>query len=141
MTQENVNIIRGLYESFARGDVPGVLGLFAPDVEWVAAENSPYGAKSPYIGPNAVLENVFMRIGADWEDFSVTVNELINAGEKVVMLGYYNGRYKPTGKQVRAQVAHVWTLEGGKVAKFQQYTDTKQFAEAMKSESGVSPAA
>jgi uncharacterized protein len=29
-------------------------------------------------------------------------------------------------------MAHLWTLKDGKIMKFQQYTDTKQFAEAVK---------
>ncbi len=36
-----------------------------------------------------------------------------------------------TQTRVRAQFAHVWVLKGGSVVKFQQYTDTKQFAEAI----------
>ncbi len=34
------------------------------------------------------------------------------------------------GREVRAQFAHVWGVRGGRVVRFQQYTDTKQFAEA-----------
>jgi uncharacterized protein len=32
---------------------------------------------------------------------------------------------------VRAQFAHVWGVNQGRVVRFQQYTDTKQFAEAV----------
>ena len=34
-----------------------------------------------------------------------------------------------TGKPLDAQVAHVWDLRGGKVTRFQQYTDTWQVAQ------------
>lgn len=30
----NADVVRGLYEAFGRGDVPSVLGLLAPDVDW-----------------------------------------------------------------------------------------------------------
>jgi uncharacterized protein len=134
MSQENVHFINNLYESFAKGDIPTVLGSFDPNIEWVAAENSPYVGSEPYVGPTAVLENVIMRIGNDWDNFSIRVDELIDAGEKVIMLGYYSGTYKSTGKQILAQVAHLWTLAGGKLVKFQQYTDTKQLMEARESQ-------
>jgi uncharacterized protein len=133
MSQENVRFISNLYESFAKGDIPAVLGSFDPNIEWIAAENSPYAGSEPYIGPTAVLENVIMGIGADWDDFSIRVDELIDAGEKVIMLGYYSGVHKSTGKQILAQVAHLWTLAGGKLVKFQQYTDTKQRMEVRES--------
>jgi uncharacterized protein len=56
----------------------------------------------------------------------------MDAGDHVVALGVYTCTYKSTGKQVRAQFAHIWTLARGKVRKLLQYTDTKQFAEAVK---------
>jgi hypothetical protein len=34
-----------------------------------------------------VLEKLFMRIGAEWEGFTVTVHTLHDAGEHVVMEG------------------------------------------------------
>ncbi len=133
MSQENVRVVRNLYESFAKGDIPAVLSSFDPNIEWIAAENSPYAGSEPYVGPTAVLENVIMRIGTDWDNFSIRVDELIDAGEKVIMLGYYSGAHKSTGKQMLTQVAHIWTLAGSKLVKFQQYTDTKQLMEATES--------
>ena len=46
------------------------------------------------------------------------------------MAGRYKGIVQATGKAVDAQVIHVWDIADGKIAKFQQYTDTWQFAEA-----------
>jgi uncharacterized protein len=49
-----------------------------------------------------------------------------DAGETVIVTGRYSGAYKATGKKIDAQFAHFWTLADGKVARFQQYTDTLQ---------------
>lgn len=43
--------------------------------------------------------------------------------------GTVRGVYRATGKEVDAGVAHVWTVEDGKLARFDQFTDTLQFAE------------
>ncbi len=129
MSQKSVDTIHRLYELFAKGDIPAVLDMLDPNVEWVAADNSLYADGSPYKGPQAILDNVFMRIGADWDDFSIKVNEILDAGNKVIMLGTYSGTYKSTGKPLLAQVVHVWTLANERATKFQQYTDTKQFAD------------
>ncbi len=51
--------------------------------------------------------------------------------KRVVVLGTYTGRRKETGREVRAQFAHVWGVRDGRVVRFQQYTDTKQFAEVV----------
>lgn len=131
MSQENVKIVQSMYEAFARGDVPFVLGSLDANIEWREADNFIYADRNPYIGPNAVLEGVFMRLGAEWDGFSVAPEEFLDAGETVVVCGHHSGTYKKTGKQVHAQFAHVWTLRNGKAVKFQEYTDTAQFAMAV----------
>ena len=131
MSQNNVDVIRAMYAAFGRGDVPSVLAVLDPQIEWLEAENFIYADRNPYIGPNAVLEGVFMRLATEWDGFTVSPEEILDAGEIVVARGYYSGTYKKTGKQVRAQLAHFLTLRDGKVIKFQQYTDTAQFERAV----------
>lgn len=128
MSQKNMDIIQELYDAFARGDIPAVLGGLAEDVEWREAENFLYADQNPYIGPGAVLAGVFVRLGGEWEGFQAKPDSLLDAGDTVIAQGHYSGVYNATGRSVRAQFAHVWTLRGGKVARFQQYTDTKQFS-------------
>lgn len=131
MSQENVNVIRNLYELFANGDVPTVLAGFHPEIEWNEAENFPYADGNPYIGPDAVLEGVFMRLGSEWDYWNLEIGEILGAGEAVVALGRYLAKNKATGKEVNAQFAHVWRVREGKAVRFQQYADTHQVAGAV----------
>lgn len=131
MSLDNVNIVRGVYDAFGTGDVPSVIAALDPQIEWLEAENFIYADHNPYIGPAAVLEGVFMRLATEWEGFGVSPKEILDAGETVIGRGYYSGTYKKTGKQVRAQFAHVFTIRNGKVTKFEQYTDTAQFLQAV----------
>jgi ketosteroid isomerase-like protein len=100
-------------------------------IEWREAENFIYADRNPYRGPEAVLEGVFMRLASEWADFKVTPEEWLDAGNHIVVLGTYSGRHKESGREVRAQFAHIWGVTHGRVARFQQYTDTKQFADAI----------
>jgi ketosteroid isomerase-like protein len=131
MSQENVQLIRGLYEAFGTGDIAAVLGQMDQTIEWREAENFIYADRSPYVGPQAILEGVFMRLGSEWTSFTVTPEEWLDAGHQVVVLGTYSGTNKATGSSVRAQFAHIWAVRGQRVVRFQQYTDTKQFADAV----------
>lgn len=126
MSQQNVDVIRKLYDAFARGDVPSVLAGMDPGIVWNEAENFPYADRNPYTGPQAVLEGVFMRIGADWETFQVANEVLLDAGDTVVALGRYLAKHRASGKELNAQHAHIWWLKDGKVTRFQQYADTAQ---------------
>ncbi|HCK85093.1 MAG TPA: DUF4440 domain-containing protein [Hyphomonadaceae bacterium] len=127
----NGELIKGLYAAFARGDVPSVLAAMAPDIVWNEAENFPYADGNPYVGPEAVLNGVFARLGEEWDGFSAVPDEIIDAGDTIVSLGRYGGAPKATGKKISAQFAHVWRLKSGKVTSFQQYTDTLQAVRVM----------
>lgn len=124
----NLDLIRGLYEAFAAGDVPGVLARMAPDIVWNEAENFPYADGNPYRGPEAILTGVFARLGGEWDGFAAVPAEFLDAGDTIVVLGRYRGTYKATGRAFDADMAHVWRVRDGKAAEFRQYTDTLQAA-------------
>jgi ketosteroid isomerase-like protein len=132
MSQENINVINRVYEAFGRRDFDAVLEDFDPTIVWIAAVNSPLADRSPYRGLDEVRGVVLARIAAGFERLTVRVDEIFDAGEKVVVLGFYDGVYKPNGKRFQAQVAHIWTLANGKAVKFQQYVDTYQLAESFR---------
>ncbi len=132
MSQENITVINRIYEAFGSRDFDAVLEHFGPKIEWVAAVNSPLADRSPYRGLQEVREGVFMRIAEGFERLTVKIDELFEAGDRVVALGFYDGVYRANGKQFQAQVAHIWTLANGKAVKFQQYVDTFQLAESFK---------
>jgi uncharacterized protein len=126
----NTALVQSLYAAFAAGDVAGVLALFAPEVVWNEAENFPYADGNPYVGGQAIVEGVFARLGGEWDGFAVQPEQFLDAGGTVVMLGRYRGTFKGTGKAVDAQCVHVWRIVDGRIAHFQQYADTLQFARA-----------
>jgi ketosteroid isomerase-like protein len=131
--ESNVEIIQNLYVEFAKGDVPAVLQRFDPKIVWNEAENFPYADGNPYTGPQAVLEGVFARIGAEWEYWNLTDQTYyeVNSGE-IIVTGRYKAKNKMTSKEIDVQFVHMWTLNEGLVTKFQQYADTYQTVEAMK---------
>lgn len=124
MSHENVTLIKNLYDAFAAGDVPGVLGAMSPEIIWNEANNFPYADGNPYVGPDAILSGVFARIMNEWNDFAVEVDEFLDAGDSVIALGRYTGTFKGTGKSQNTQTAHVWRISHGKIVRFQQYADT-----------------
>ena len=130
MPEDNAARVRSMYDAFSRGDVPFVIGLFDPQIEWREADNFIYPS-GPYVGPQAVLEGVFQRLAVDWEGFAAVPDEILPSGDTVISLGHYHGTYKATGKRANAQFVHVFQLRNGKVFRFQQYTDTAQFRDVV----------
>jgi len=124
---DSTGVVEGIYAAFATGDGAALAAAFAPDLVWVEAENGPYADRNPYVGPGAVFEGVFGRIGQEWTNFAATPQTLLPSGSRVVALGRYTGVNKATGEALDAQFVHVWTVADGKVVAFQQYTDTAQW--------------
>ncbi len=119
----NGEIISGIYDAFAKGDVPTVLGAMDANIEWNEAEGFMYGGT--YNGPNAILENVFMKLATEWEGFTVAPDKIVDGGDgNVVSLGTYSGKYLKTGKSMSVPFAHAWEFRDGKIVKFRQYLDT-----------------
>jgi uncharacterized protein len=128
----NVQTVQDLYAAFGRGDVPTVLGAMEPDVQWREAEGNPYQMNGePWVGPDAILQNLFMKLGTEWDGFTVHPKEFHDAGDTVIVEGRYTGTYKGTGKAADAQYCHVFKIRDGKLASFQQFVDTAQMQSVM----------
>ncbi len=127
-----VELLRGLYDAFGQGNVPGVLGSMDPSIQWHLAEGNPYmPSGEPWVGPDAVLNNLFVKLVEEWDGFTVHPQTFHDAGKIVVVEARYTGTHKATGKDIDAQVCHVWTVENGKVSKFQQYVNTAHLQDVM----------
>ena len=129
MGEQSVDVVRGVYQAFGRGDVAAVLGAMADDIEWHEAEGMPYGGV--YHGGEAVAQNVFGPITQDVVDFAVTAEEFIASGDAVAAVVRYTGTGKATGKQLSLPVVHVWDVRNGKIAQFRQFIDTAKFLEVV----------
>src|SRR3984957_5547255 len=113
--------------SFATGDVPAALGAMADDIQWTEADGFPLAGT--YVGPQAVLEGVFMRLGEIGDDFAVVPEQFVADGETVVALGSYGWKHTSSGEPAVVKMVHVWTMNDGKAVAFQQHVDTLKVRE------------
>ena len=126
----NKEIIQDLYQSFAVGDIEAVTAAFADDIEWTEADGFPLGGV--YVGPQSVVQNVFMRLGEFSDNWGVRVDRYIADGDTVVADGKYTWNHKETGEACEVRMAHVWTLADGKATKFLQHVDSARVRELIK---------
>lgn len=123
----NKEIIQGAYASFARGDIPAALGAMAEDIHWTEADGFPLAGT--YVGPQAVLEGVFMRLGEIGDEFAVMPEHFVADGDTVIALGTYGWKHKTSGDPAVVKMVHVWTMSDGKAIAFQQHVDTLRVRE------------
>src|SRR5262245_25926097 len=97
MSQENVEIVWRALEAWGRGDRQAVVDLLDPEVEWSMPANIPDAGI--YRGRDEVVQRLEEFLDA-WEDLAVTVEELVDAGDRVVAFVRYSGRGRESGIEI-----------------------------------------
>jgi uncharacterized protein len=127
--RNNLDIVRDHYAASARGDIQAMMADVSPEVRWT--EMAGFPCAGTWVGPQAVIDNVFAVLGAQWDGYRFELERLVDGGDNVVGIGTYHGTFRATGKAMQARVAHIWRLEGAKVVAFEQFTDTLLVRQAM----------
>ncbi len=127
---DNLSIIKSTYEGKdSEENGKALQSHVADDIVWIEAQGFPYAGT--YIGFEAVVQNVFARLGSEWTDYRFTPEHYVADGDTVVAYGHYSGTYKQTQRAFTARVAHIWQLKDGKIVRFEQIVDSQPVVEAM----------
>ena len=129
LLMSNLEVIRELYRTFREKDYEAFAALCTPELEWIQNEGFPRGAS--YRGAQAVVDGVFKAFGDEWASWSFEIEQSLDAGDTIIVIGDYTGVHRSSGKSLRSPAAHVYDLVEGKVARFRQFTDTKLIRDAM----------
>jgi ketosteroid isomerase-like protein len=125
----NIDIVRAHYTASAAGDTDAMMAAASPQMRWT--EMAGFPCAGTWIGPQAVVDNVFAVLGRDWIGYRFELERLIDAGDQVIGVGTYHGTHRATMKAMQARVAHVWQLQDAKIVAFEQFTDTLLVHRAM----------
>jgi ketosteroid isomerase-like protein len=115
MSQENVEIVRRVYEAAARRDPATVLALYDPEVELDPSRLQAVGLFDRVYRGHDGLRSFFREWHEAWEGIEYDYDELIDAGERVISVVTRHGRGRTSGAEVDWPLALVWTIRKGKV--------------------------
>jgi uncharacterized protein len=121
--QQNVDIVKGSYEAFGRGDLDGLIAALADDIQWTSPGPSDLPTAGLRVGHDQVRQ-FFGTIMELYEFLGFEPQRFIAQGDTVVVTGVDRIRVKATGNVVEETWAHVFTIANGKIATFQEYIDT-----------------
>ena len=125
MSQENVEIVRDLWDAYSRGDIDRVIALSDPYVVLVTLE------EGPLYGPDAVRANYARWMEAWRTQPETTVEEVIDSGDHVIVIACFQGRGRGSGIRVAQRLYEVYTLRNGKVLRVDEFSDRDQAVEAV----------
>jgi ketosteroid isomerase-like protein len=113
MSQESVELARR-----ASGDLQSLLDLLSDDVVW---DNLQYGAEAPL--DHATIARGKARVSrmlrswvGTWEDFRFEAEEIIDAGDNVVVVVYETGRGRTSGAPMEHRYCQVWSFRDGRIS-------------------------
>ena len=107
MSQENVEAARAASRPTCAATTRRRCEYLAPDVVWEV------GQELPARGPDEVRE-VWRRWDADWEELETVADEIIDAGDRLVVAVRYRGRGRVSGVEVNDLIFEVHTLRDGR---------------------------
>jgi len=126
MSQENVEVVRRMWEAFLRRDFEEAVAAFDPDVEWDGT-NLPDGRVSR--GHEAIRDHT-ARWASTWDRWTVELGEFIGAGDEVVLFIREKGLSK-NGIEMDERHAEVYTVKDGKIVRRRGFSDGKEALEAV----------
>ena len=130
MSQENVELVRRAYEAWNAGNFDAASELLSPEMEWQMPPNLP---ESDTWRSKAEVQRGLEDFMESWKELRAEVQELIDAGDRVVALVRFRGRSAVTELELQGVSvdAAVWTVRDGKLAKVEMYGGTEAALEAV----------
>ncbi len=125
--QDNVKIAQQAYANFKAGNIPSLLNLVDESVEWILPEVAGVAISGTREGREEVAD-FFRTLGETQEVISFEPRQFIAQNDQVVALGSYSFRVRATRLQFESDWAHVFTIQNGKITRFQEFADTAAVA-------------
>jgi ketosteroid isomerase-like protein len=126
-SEQNVAIVRRVYEAYERRDVATIQRLVRPDLVWQPQE---------VVLEAATLKGVDEVLAwlADWDDqftdSRIEPEEFIDLGDRVVVVSRVSGRGRMSDVEVDMHTAHVFSFRDGKIAGVRAFFDRDEALEA-----------
>ena len=126
MSQENVEIVRAMFEAYSAGDMDAFRELHDPDV----IGRMPEGWPEPgFVGREAVMRQ-FEQLRETFDATSVRpISDFIDAGDRVVVRLAYHG--EGHGPEMNFEMTQVITVRKGRILYREYFWDHAEALEAV----------
>ena len=125
-----------VYNNFAKGDIPAVLALLSPTLEWVESDHPALPHRGTHRSPGEVAAKVFGMVMENFDSFAVVPEHMHVAPDAsggvdtVTVEGRAKGVTK-RGRTLDAPACWVWTVRDGLVTANHNYHDTDAWRQAL----------
>ena len=129
MSEENVETLRALFRKIGRGEQAEALyEVLDPDVE-LDLSGTTWLDAGIHRG-HADVQSFFRRWVGTWSHFEFAPEQLIDVGDRVVVVLHQVAEGRGSGVKVENRIGQVWTFRGGKAVRWQMFEDPAEAFEA-----------
>jgi ketosteroid isomerase-like protein len=126
---ENIEVVRGLYGAWGRGEFPGPPELLDADVEYV----NPVGAIEPGVkrgraGFARAVANLF----EGWSSWQMEPESLEASGDQVAVVVRFRARARQSGIELQGRESALVTLRDGRVVRYEWFHGPADAGEALR---------
>jgi ketosteroid isomerase-like protein len=127
------DMVQDVYGAFRVRDTTRFFQHFAENIEILQSPDLPWGGC--YRGHDEVRE--FLAALTGHISSSVTIERMIDSGDRVVVTGQTRGTVKSNDAAFDVPFAHVWTVRGGCIVRAEFYIDHRVMLPALEAEQRV----
>jgi ketosteroid isomerase-like protein len=123
MAEQNVELVREIYERFRAGDLEGALALHDPGVEVHDRPEIP----DPQVFHGH--EGVVSALGvsrAEFDRMDLVPEEYIGVGDRVVVVVRFIGQGRESGVPIDERLSHVWTVREAKAVRMEVHSGREE---------------
>ena len=128
MSQENVEIVRAMYEAANAGDkLDANFEVLAPDVEFHVSGAFP--DLNPVYRGHEGVKQLNNALNEPWTALSLDPEKFIDAGARVLVFSQFRARGRD-GMEMRRHLANLWTMRHRKIVRMEAFADQESALEA-----------
>jgi len=116
--QSNTEIVREVYDAFARKDISAMLKNMDENIDWILPTGMPFEPRRK--GPQDILK-FLESVPLYYDEINAIPEVFQEIGDEVIVQGHHTGRVGEGTFKTR--FAMFWTLKNGKITKFLEYSD------------------
>ena len=125
MSQENVELVRRMWQAFLDNDLETALSLYDPDVEWDGT-NLPDGRVGR--GLDAIIDHV-SRWADMWASWNVEVERVIDAGDDHVVVFIRETGRSTSGLDIDERHGELYRIRNGRIVRREGFSDPEEALE------------
>ena len=120
MSQENVEIVRSIYDAWARNELPGPAHLLDAQIVYVNPPDAiEPGTRRGLAAFSRAVEQVFREGG--WDSWRIEPESFTPSGDRVAVELRYQARGRGSGVEVQGRMSALWTIRDRKVVRFEWF--------------------